>query len=134
MGPDETFDFTTFSEAFDRVYRSATEPNPEGRTQTDAIMQHTDLDGEFNWDTTIATSPYLSYSPMPGRIETDGARVRIQGLDVVNAIAQLPNEEKRKVLELLLEAFDEAPEEKSVTVKKANRLRELLIHSKKSTS
>jgi hypothetical protein len=71
---------------------------------------------------------------MPGRIETDGARVRIQGLDVVNAITQLPNEEKRKVLELLLEAFDEAPEEKSVTTKKVNRLRELLIHSKKMTS
>ncbi len=133
MGPDETFDFTTFSEAFDRVYRSATEPNPEGRTQTDTITQHTDLDGDFNWGTTI-TSPYVSYSPMPGRIETDGARVRIQGLDVVNAITQLPNEEKRKVLELLLEAFDEAPEEKSVTTKKVNRLRELLIHSKKMTS
>ena len=134
MPPDDNFE--TFSREFDRVYGTIEGPTPDGTIHTNIIppMDHrvftADRDGD--WSNMFAT-PFIHYTGT-GRIEADSNRVRIRGFDVVNAVAQLSNEEKRKVLELLLEAFDEAPEEKSVTVKKVNRLRELLMYSKKNNA
>ena len=134
MPPDN--DFETFSREFDRVF-SENGPTPDGAIRTNIIppisQTITVADPGGDWGDWMV-SDISNMSSITGRLETDGEYVRIRGLDLVDVIRQLSSEEKRKVLELLFEAFDEAPEEKSVTTKKVNRLRELLMYSKKSTS
>lgn len=145
MPPDN--DFETFSREFDRVF-SEDGPTPDGAIRTNIIppIDQTVITADRAEDWTVSnisnmfSTPFIEYAgtgrleTATGRLETDGVHVRIQGLDLVDVIRQLSSEDKRKVLELLFEAFDEAPEEKFVTVKKVNRLRELLMYSKKKTS
>lgn len=134
MPPDN--DYETFSREYDRVFGTIEGPNPDGTMHTHTIPPIDNstfiADGDGDWSGIFST-PFLEYTNT-GRLETDRGHVRIQGLDLIDVIRQLSREEKRKVLELLLEAFDETPEEKSVTAKKVNRLRELLMYSKKSAS
>lgn len=138
MPPDN--DFETFSREFDRVF-SEDGPTPDGAIRTNIIppidQTVTTAVPAEDWMVSnisnMFSTPFIEYAGT-GRLEIDEGHVRIQGLDLVDVIRQLSSEEKRKVLELLFEAFDEAPEEKSVTVKKVNRLRELLMYSKKKTS
>lgn len=138
MPPDN--DFETFSREFDRVF-SEDGPTPDGAIRTNIIppIDQTVITADRAEDWTVSnisnmfSTPFIEYAGT-GRLETNGVHVRIQGLDLVDVIRQLSSEEKRKVLELLFEAFDEPSEEKSVATKKVNRLRELLMYSKKSTS
>ena len=134
MPPDN--DFETFSREFDRIFRE-NGPTPDGAIRTNIIppinQTITVADPGGDWGDWMV-SDISNMSSITGRLETDGEYVRIRGLDLVDVIRQLSSEEKRKVLELLFEAFDEPPEEKSVTTKKVNRLRELLMYSKKLTS
>ena len=89
-------------------------------------------DHDGDWSHIFAT-PFIEYTGT-GRLTTYEDGVRIQGLDLVDAVKQLSREEKRKVLELLLEGFDNITTEKPVVPKKVDHLRNLLSYSKKSTS
>lgn len=136
MPPDN--DFETFSREFDRVFTAIDGPTLDGTIRTNMIhpidqaVTAIDYDGDATISSHLFNTPFLEFDGI-GSIELDREHF-IARFNLVDIVKQLSREEKRKVLELLLEGFDDITTEKPAVPKKVDHLRNLLSYSKKSTS
>lgn len=119
--------------------------DPDGNFTQRVEGQYHDGTGhpwDFQFDATIPDDTYISNATWIGNTislaDTVGSIISVSPnarFDILGEIEKMPPEEKRKVLELLLEGFTEEEEpESKPAAPKINYLKRLLENRKKSAS